>query len=264
MTSASPTVGIDVSHHNDTIDWAKVHAAGYRFAFIKATEGATVTDALFSTNRQEARDAGLRTGAYHFYHPQTDVAKQVENFLAVVGSMQSGELPPVLDLEVPAEWLLPGMESWAKLPQSERVPRVLQWLQAVESRLGVRPIIYLSPSFANDTLRNDPRLGIYDLWIAHYTTASAPSVPKPWTTYKYWQHSETGTVDGIPGKAVDLNRYNGIMPLDTEGSVPADSAQPDAASNENSTTAAKAGCGCESFLTRLWHHFRRMLTAIFG
>ncbi|MGZ3426603.1 MAG: GH25 family lysozyme, partial [Polyangia bacterium] len=30
--------GVDVSHYDGTIDWAKVHAAGIDFAFMKATE----------------------------------------------------------------------------------------------------------------------------------------------------------------------------------------------------------------------------------
>lgn len=222
MTMASQTTGIDVSHHQDSIDWTKVRAAGHRFAFIKATEGATVTDALFATNWKAARDAGLRTGAYHFFHPQTDVAKQVENFLAAVGSRRSGDLPPVLDLEVPSEWIVaPEFDQWSKVPASERVPRVLAWLKAVEARLGVRPIIYLSPSFANDILANDARLAAYDLWIAHYTSASSPTVPKPWTTWLYWQFSETGTAPGIPGKSVDLDVFNGTMLQENDQIAPA-------------------------------------------
>ena len=31
-----PVRGIDVSHHQGTIDWAAVASAGYRFAWIKA------------------------------------------------------------------------------------------------------------------------------------------------------------------------------------------------------------------------------------
>ena len=52
----------------------------------------------------------------------------------------------------------------------------------------------------------------YDvLWIAHWTTASSPSVPaenwggKSWT---FWQYTSDGSVPGISGR-VDLDRYNG-------------------------------------------------------
>ena len=42
--------GIDVSHHNEWIDWPKVRQAGVRFAIIKASEGTGFTDTLFEQN----------------------------------------------------------------------------------------------------------------------------------------------------------------------------------------------------------------------
>src|SRR5207249_8313301 len=50
--------GIDVSHWQNTIDWAKVAGAGYRFAFHKATEGQTYEDPKYATNRTAANAAG--------------------------------------------------------------------------------------------------------------------------------------------------------------------------------------------------------------
>ena len=49
------------------------------------------------------------------------------------------------------------------------------------------------------------------LWVAHWTTATAPTVPggawggDGWT---FWQYTSDGSVPGISGR-VDLNRYNG-------------------------------------------------------
>ena len=39
-----PVRGIDVSHHQGEIDWAKVAGAGVRFAYLKATEGRDLRD----------------------------------------------------------------------------------------------------------------------------------------------------------------------------------------------------------------------------
>ena len=61
--------GIDVSHHQDTIDWAQVAGSGIRFAIAKATEGTGYIDPLFSTNRADAMAAGIAFGAYHFARP---------------------------------------------------------------------------------------------------------------------------------------------------------------------------------------------------
>ena len=53
--------------------------------------------------------------------------------------------------------------------------------------------------------------GYHVLWVAHWTTATAPIVPggawggDGWT---FWQYTSSGPVPGISGR-VDLNRYNG-------------------------------------------------------
>jgi GH25 family lysozyme M1 (1,4-beta-N-acetylmuramidase) len=51
--------------------------------------------------------------------------------------------------------------------------------------------------------------GYKTLWIAHWTSASAPSLPAAnwggngWT---FWQYTSDGSVPGISGR-VDLDRY---------------------------------------------------------
>src|SRR5246127_306961 len=43
-------LGIDVSSYQGTINWTQVKAAGYTFAWAKATEGTTITDSKYSSN----------------------------------------------------------------------------------------------------------------------------------------------------------------------------------------------------------------------
>src|SRR4051794_7848904 len=56
--SGATVPGVDVSHHNDDIDWAAVAGAGNRFAFIKFAQGAK-HDPLFDQNWQGAGQAGM-------------------------------------------------------------------------------------------------------------------------------------------------------------------------------------------------------------
>ena len=42
--------GIDVSHYQGSIDWAKVKAAGIRFVYVKASQGADFTDPRLFAN----------------------------------------------------------------------------------------------------------------------------------------------------------------------------------------------------------------------
>lgn len=196
--------GIDVSHHQGVISWDRVAAAGVKYAFLKATEASSYKDDRFKINRAECAKNGIPCGGYHFYRPQVrDQAKQLSNFVSMIGSMQDGELPPVLDLEVP--------ESWRNLSLNQRVKIVRQWLDGVEDALSARPIIYLSSSFAGDVLNSERFLLNYKLWVANYGRSS-PRVPEPWKSgpgWTFWQYSETGRVQGVNDRFVDLNWFNG-------------------------------------------------------
>lgn len=205
--------GIDVSHHNGVIDWKKVKDAGVNFVFIKASEGMTLGDNKFATNIAQARAQGIPAGAYHFFIPTSSVAEQVKNFCNQVGTLRAGDLPPVLDVEVPSRWITAPTEAaqvhavWLRLTVEERVRRVVEWMDGVEKQLGVTPILYASSKFVGDILGNSPKLAKYPLWVAHYKVA-APTVPAPYTTWTFWQDSETGTVSGVSGK-VDTDWFNG-------------------------------------------------------
>ena len=50
-------------------------------------------------------------------------------------------------------------------------------------------------------------LATYALWISHYNLP-APSIPIDWTSWTFWQYSETGCVDGMQGY-VDCHRSSG-------------------------------------------------------
>lgn len=196
--------GIDVAHHEGVINWQRVAAAGVKFAFLKASEASTFKDRRFAYNRSGTKSNTIPAGGYHFFRPHSPVSRQISNFTSMIGSMQEGELPPVLDLEVP--------ESWRSLSLRQRLNIVRTWLDGVENALNVKPIIYLSSSFAGDVLGSDKFLANYILWCAHYTKANNPRVPEPWKSgpgWTFWQFSETGRVDGISDDLVDLNWFAG-------------------------------------------------------
>ncbi|HUA22119.1 MAG TPA: GH25 family lysozyme [Bryobacteraceae bacterium] len=198
-----PTVaGIDVSYYQETIDWPAVAASGIRYAFLKATEGAASVDRSFARNRANAAQAGLLRGAYHFFAPDCSAAAQASLFLRSVGKLDPGDLPPVLDLEAP--------DLWTNIAPSQRIRLVTEWLETVEKALLVTPIIYLSPAFAVEILQNDPALARHPVWLAHYTEAAAPRIPKPWASWTFWQHTHGGRTPGIP-TPVDLNWFNGTL-----------------------------------------------------
>ena len=98
-----PIHGIDVSRYQQRISWEQVKAMQVNeiklgFAFIKATEGNGNVDPYFKRNWKKAKEAGVIRGAYHFFIASKDGMKQAQNFMKKV-SLESGDLPPVLDVE---------------------------------------------------------------------------------------------------------------------------------------------------------------------
>ena len=191
--------GIDVSHRQTEIDWARVAAAGVQFCYVKATEGEGLKDIQFRDYFDNAKAAGLLPGAYHFFRPGKDAEAQAESFLHVVSTLSPGDLPPVLDVEV-------GTSQNA----ASIVNGIQTWVEAVENVLGRQPILYTYPSFWTQTLRGSTRFSGYLLWVAHYTAKPTPTLPKGFDDFAFWQFTEQGQVDGVTGK-VDLNRFNGSL-----------------------------------------------------
>ncbi len=199
--------GLDVSHHQGDIDWRALASEGVAFCFIKATQGARYDDPRFADNWARAGANGVLRGAYHFLSALDPVDDQVDNFLRVVGSLEAGDLPPVVDIE---EDLSSGKDRWEQVPIAERAQRAFAWLQQVERLLGRRPIIYTRRGFMAEKFGDYQPLTTYALWVAHYTKAAQPALPPGWTDWKFWQYTENGTVGGISGD-VDRNIFNGSV-----------------------------------------------------
>lgn len=190
--------GIDVSHFQGDIDWTQVAAASIKFAIAKATEGTGVKDAKFAANYAGIKNSGMIRGAYHFFHPSSDAQAQAANFLQRVTQLEPGDLPPALDVEVND-----GKSA------SVIIAGVRQWLQAVETALGRKPMIYTSASFWNANLGGTGEFTDHPLWVAHYTFKPQPNIPNGFTTHAIWQFSQKGSVNGVAGNNVDLDRFNG-------------------------------------------------------
>ncbi len=199
LASTSYLEGIDVSNWQGQIDWARVRAAGIRFAIAKASEGVGFQDRSYDRNKAGAMAHGIAFGAYHFARPENDPIAEADWFVEVAG-YRRGMMIPTLDLERTGGRSPAGLTAWTKA-----------WLKRVHDRLGVRAMIYTSPSFWRRNLDNTSWFanhGYAILWLAHWER-STPSIPasgwagRSWT---FWQYSSTGTVPGISGP-VDLDRY---------------------------------------------------------
>ena len=196
------TCGIDVSHHQGNIDWSEVYNAGYRFTFVKATEGdhrpPVIIDPNFETNMENGRNAGLLIGAYHVAHPEmNEPFDEARFFSSIAGNyLKEGYLRPALDLEKGSEEGKKYLSNWIET-----------WISTVKEEVGVEPIIYVSSNAAENYL--DKSIAKYSLWIAHYTYD--PGIPPNtgiWDSWDFWQYCDNGSIPGING-FVDLDLFKG-------------------------------------------------------
>ena len=188
--------GIDVSRYQQNIGWDAVKEMNVNdirlgFAFIKATEGTNNKDPYFKRNWKRSKQAGIVRGAYHFFIPWKDGRLQAEHFINQV-SLESGDLPPVLDVE-----------TMGRTPSSKLREEIKKFLSVLENHYGVKPIIYTNADFYKQHLLG--HFDEYPLWVAHYLQPHQPRISREWS---FWQHSESGKVNGIISK-VDFNVFNG-------------------------------------------------------
>jgi len=90
--------GIDVSRRQGDVNWHAVVEAGISFAFAKAIEGSIFIDPQFNVNWAGMRRAGI-PACIPFLPAGKTSRDAVENFVKAVRELETGNLPPVLDLE---------------------------------------------------------------------------------------------------------------------------------------------------------------------
>ncbi|WP_285822012.1 GH25 family lysozyme [Xylanibacter muris] len=212
--------GIDISRHQHVkgkkiypIDWKKLritHLGSSRktikgdvdypvsFIYIKSTEGTSIKNRFYLSDYQQARKHGIRCGTYHFFSLRSSPQSQAAYFLKH-SRINKGDLPPVLDVE-PTQQQIANNGGPDALFSKIRI-----WMNIVERRTGIKPILYVNQLFINRYLNYAPDIKQnYDIWIARYGEY------KPDVRLVYWQLCQDGRVKGIHGD-VDINIFNGFQ-----------------------------------------------------
>jgi GH25 family lysozyme M1 (1,4-beta-N-acetylmuramidase) len=206
--------GIDVSHWQGSINWTSVRNSGVEFAFMKATQGTTYVDPTFAANAQNATNAGVLVGPYHFCNLNTDTSNPLDpvneanHFLDVIQPYYNSGLylPPVADVE--------GFPAFGSTAEARAFTSA--WVQSfsdtIYGALGVRPIIYGSLSTANSYYTSSVA-SQHELWLAWWKSSGTSNPPTPadtplWGPWQFWQWTDSGSIPGIAGN-VDRDLFNG-------------------------------------------------------
>jgi GH25 family lysozyme M1 (1,4-beta-N-acetylmuramidase) len=206
VSPSSPAMhlpGVDVSSHDRPVDWKKAAGFGLRFVIARATEGDSRVDTAYPSIRRAATSAGLAVTAFHFARPDKgrgDAVREADLFVDIA-KLRSGDLAPVLDLEVTGGLRSRRLISW-----------VTDWVAEVASRVGVKPMIYTNANFWRTRMGDTTLFAAagYPLYIASWDAAT-PAIPAfDWDGHGWtmWQTAECGRVPGAPG-CIRTDRFNG-------------------------------------------------------
>lgn len=205
MTYGDAVSGIDVSSHQEEIDWQKVKADGIDFAMIRVgyrgyTEGGLFVDNRFEENMQKAKEAGLDIGIYFFSQAITEdealeEAKQVCDWLEPY--KESISYPVAFDWEY-----MGNAEARTNSVDGELLGRMALTFCDYIKEQGYSPLIYFNRELAYMTF-NLSDIDEYPFWLAEYDGA-----PTFYYAFDMLQYTSTGKVDGIKG-TVDINLYFG-------------------------------------------------------
>lgn len=192
--------GIDVSKWQGNIDWKKVKASGIDYAIIRVGyrgygSGALVEDPYFRQNIEGATKAGLKVGVYFFSQAIT-TAEAVEEASMAINAVKGYKLhyPIYFDTELATTNSTGRADN---LGSGQRTDIANAFCQTVRNS-GYKAGVYASKSWFQYRV-NYSTLSKYDIWLAHYTTATDFA-----HRYDMWQYTGTGSCPGVSG-SVDLN-----------------------------------------------------------
>jgi GH25 family lysozyme M1 (1,4-beta-N-acetylmuramidase) len=206
--SGYSVTGIDVSHHQGRIDWAKVADKGARFVYAKATEGVHYVDDTFKDNYSGARKNGILIGAYHFARPDKSNGRtQADYFLDRAQYRNDGRtLPPMLDIEWPykmgGKYVAPS-PCWGR-SKGDLVRFVRDFTKRVHERTGSKTMIYTNPNWWNPCTGSNGDFGDHYLFVSSYTE-KVRGLPAGWQRWTLWQYANHGDLPG------DQNVFNGTL-----------------------------------------------------
>jgi lysozyme len=194
--------GLDISHHNYPFPWDRL-SPDFKFAFAKATQGATYKDPYFNEYWQHLKSTTLLRGAYIFWDCRYTAQQHWDNIASLgIDFSKPGVLPLCLDLE---------NQSTAELDQfvihnsAQCIASITELLGLIKTNTGRKPMVYTYANFLKEYLSGHSWPDCY-LWLADYDGTA------PVSHWDFWQCSEHGTLSGdLKGGQLDIDLFNGTL-----------------------------------------------------
>jgi len=204
--------------------WGSMASSGIGFVGVEADDGANNPNANYATQVTGALNAGLYVMPYVLGDPYlvTSGGAQFTNGWNVISATAPAPysggkyLPIALDMEDQSAALDNKTNACYGLTKQAMAAWIGQFLTAAKAMTGLTPIVYSGPNWWNECVGTATALSGYPLWIADYGVSS-PAILPGWSTYAFWQYSDTATVSGItPAGKADLDQFQSAPQLLTE------------------------------------------------
>ncbi len=185
--------GLDVSYKQRLVDWQRVaYDTNIKFAYAKATEGATIVDKQYAHNSEGATAANIPFGSYHYLTSRCSAREQFDNFSSTATRVAQ-VLKPMVKVETD------GVQGWSK---EQIQSNLAEMLKLIQDFYRCQPIICCSAAFYNEYLAG--RFDRYQLFLTQYNE-NEPVVAGAGGN-DVWQLPDQGFVKGI-NTAVNLDVF---------------------------------------------------------
>ncbi len=207
--TGSISYGIDVAKWQGTIDWKQVADSGVEFAIIRVgyrtqKTGMIMEDPLAKYNMQQAKEAGLKLGAYFFSTAITE--EEAKEEAAWVASFIA-QYPITYPVVYNCEGFQSSESRQYQLDKSVRSDCAIAFLDYIQNK-GYTPMFYAAKNEMEGNAMWDTDLlsSKYKIWVSQYPASPYPDTPSSSYsgTHDMWQYTSQGTIPGI-GKGVDMN-----------------------------------------------------------
>lgn len=170
--------GIDLSHHNGSVNFQKLAEEGNTFVILKigGSDAGLYKDSKFDQYYRKAKTAGINVGAYYY------VGKDIKNnYAAVLDHIRT--LLESVQLEYPFYLDIESTTEAGKIDTTTRAVFILRELEKLKYFVGV----YASDISGFKEKLNLNSLQDFTLWVARY--GKEPQYVKNWDI---WQYTEKG------------------------------------------------------------------------
>ncbi|MGH3446087.1 MAG: lysozyme [Nocardioidaceae bacterium] len=183
--------GIDVSGWQGNVNWQSWWDAGFRFAYVKATESTSYINGYFAQQYNGSYNVGMIRGAYHFATPNTSSGAAQANYFVDHGGGWSADgktLPGALDIEYN-----PYGDTCYNMSAGQLRSWIADFVATYKARTGRDVVIYTARNWWVPCMNNSTQFSQTNpLWVADYQN-TPPILFGGWPFYTFHQYSGSGT-----------------------------------------------------------------------